>query len=129
NLRGSAQIEPEVPASEAFEEFVSDPAKPAPDYDHTAIGMEKEYMIADQRFAARRPDVLVYQTEPLTEDFTIAGPVEVKLFVTTTGTDADWVVKLIDVYPDDYPDPDPNPKNVRMGGYQQMLRGDIFRGK
>jgi putative CocE/NonD family hydrolase len=73
--------------------------------------------------------VLVYQTEPLTEDLTIAGPVEVKLHVSTTGTDADWVVKVIDVYPDDFPDPDPNPTHVKMGGYQQMVRGDIFRGK
>jgi putative CocE/NonD family hydrolase len=112
-----------------FDEFVSDPAKPVPYYDKTAIGMQKEYMVADQRFAAQRPDVLVYQTAPLTEDLTIAGPVEVKLNVSTMGTDADWVVKLIDVYPDDYPDPDPNPTGVKMGGYQQLLRGDIFRGK
>jgi putative CocE/NonD family hydrolase len=116
-------------ASNGFDEFVSDPAKPVPYYDKTAIGMQKEYMVADQRFASQRPDVLVYQTESLTEDLTIAGPVEVKLYVSTTGTDADWVVKLIDVYPDDYPDPDPNPTNVKMGGYQQLLRGDIFRGK
>ena len=116
-------------ATATFDEFVSDPAKPVPYYDHTGIGMAKEYMDADQRFAARRPDVLVYQTEPLTEDFTIAGPIDVKLYVSTTGTDADWVVKLIDVYPDDCPDPDPNPAGVKMGGYQQMLRGDIFRGK
>ena len=86
-------------------------------------------MVADQRFAARRPDVLVYQTEPLTEDLTIAGPVEVTLHVSTTGSDADWVVKLIDVYPDDAPDPDPNPHDVRMGGYQQLVRGEPFRGK
>jgi len=112
-----------------FDEFVSDPAKPVPYFDRIAIGMEKEYMVADQRFAARRPDVLVYQTEPLTEDYTIAGPVEVKLYVSTTGTDADWVVKVIDVYPDDLPDPDPNPTHFKPGGYQQMLRGDIFRGK
>ena len=86
-------------------------------------------MTADQRFAATRPDVLVYQTEPLKQDFTIGGPVEVELFASTTGTDADWVVKVIDVYPDDYPDPDPNPREVRMGGYQQLVRGDVFRGK
>jgi uncharacterized protein len=115
--------------SAGFDEFVSDPARPVPYFDRTAIGMEKEYMVADQRFAARRPDVLVYQTEPLTEDFTIAGPVEVTLHVSTTGTDADWVVKLIDVYPDDLPDPDPNPTHFKPGGYQQLVRGDIFRGK
>ena len=66
-------------------------------------------MVEDQRFASRRPDVLVYQTEPLTEDLTIAGPIEAKLHVSTTGTDSDWVVKLIDVYPDDHPDPEPEP--------------------
>lgn len=114
---------------EAFDEFVSDPAKPVPYYDKTAIGMEKEYMDADQRFASHRPDVLGYQTGVLTDDLTIAGPIQVTLHVSTTGTDADWVVKLIDVYPDDYPDPDPNPTNVKMGGYQQLVRGDIFRGK
>jgi uncharacterized protein len=91
--------------------------------------MQREYMTADQRFAARRPDVLVYATDPLTEDVTIAGPIAVELFVSTTGTDADWVAKLIDVYPDNYPDPDPNPSGVRMGGYQQLVRGDVMRGK
>ena len=116
-------------SAEAFDEFVSDPARPVPYLDRTAIGMEKEYMVADQRFAGRRPDVLVYQTEPLETDLTVAGPVEVTLHVSTTGTDADWVVKLIDVYPDDYPDPDPNPTRVRMGGYQQLVRGDVMRGK
>src|SRR5205823_12400583 len=80
-------------------------------------------------FASRRPDVLTYQTEPLTEDNSIAGPVEVSLQVSTSGTDSDWVVKLIDVYPDDAPDPDPNPTGVRMGGYQQLVRGDVMRGR
>ena len=60
---------------------------------------------------------------------TVAGPIEVDLFVSTSGTDSDWVVKLIDVYPDDYPDPKENPKGVRMGGYQQLVRGDVMRGK
>jgi putative CocE/NonD family hydrolase len=114
---------------DTFDEFLSDPAKPVPYFDRTAIGMDKEYMVADQRFAARRPDVLVYQTEPLTEDYTIAGPIEVTLHVSTTGTDADWVVKLIDVYPENFPDPDPNPTKVKMGGYQQLVRGDVMRGK
>jgi putative CocE/NonD family hydrolase len=113
----------------AFDEFVSDPAKPIPYYDKTVIGMEREYMVADQRFASRRPDVLVYTTDVLTEDVTIAGAVGAELLVSTTGTDADWVVKLIDVYPDDYPDPTPNPTEVKMGGYQQLLRGDVMRGK
>ena len=128
-LTRSRQLDLEAGAGDGFDEFVSDPAKPVPYYDKIGIGMAQEYMVADQRFAARRPDVLAYETEPLTEDYTIAGPIEVKLHVTTTGTDADWVVKVIDVYPDDYPDPDPNPTGVKMGGYQQLVRGDIFRGK
>ena len=86
-------------------------------------------MVDDQRFAARRPDVLVYQTEPLEAEITLAGPVMPDLKVSTTGTDSDWVVKLIDVYPDDYPDPDPNPTALKMGGYQQLVRGDVMRGK
>ena len=113
----------------AYDEFVSDPAKPVPFINKTGIGMLQEYMTADQRYAAQRPDVLVYKTEPLEKDLTIAGPIEVELYVSTTGTDADWVVKLIDVYPDDYPDPNPNPTEVRMGGYQQLIRGEPFRGK
>jgi uncharacterized protein len=111
------------------DEFVSDPAKPVPFLNKTTIGMAQEYMTADQRFAATRPDVLVYQTPVLEKDLTVAGPVEVELAVSTTGTDADWVVKVIDVYPDDYPDPDPNPTGVKMGGYQQLVRGDVMRGK
>jgi putative CocE/NonD family hydrolase len=114
---------------DTFDEYVSDPAKPVPFINKTVIGMAAEYMTADQRFAAARPDVLVYKTEPLKEDTTIAGPIEVELYVSTTGTDADFVVKLIDVYPDDYPDPQPNPTEVKMGGYQQLVRGEPFRGK
>ena len=125
-----------------FEEFVSDPAKPVPFINKIGIGMFQEYMTADQRFASQRPDVVVYQTPVLTEDTTISGPIEVELYVSTTGTDADWVVKVIDVYPDDYPDNDPSPEataratpnrpavaDVRMGGYQQLVRGEPFRGK
>jgi putative CocE/NonD family hydrolase len=73
--------------------------------------------------------VLVYQTEPLDHDVTIAGPLTASLFVSTSGTDSDFVVKLIDVYPDDYPDNVPNPAGVRMAGYQQLIRGEIFRGR
>jgi putative CocE/NonD family hydrolase len=112
-----------------FDEFVSDPAKPVPTMNRIDIGMPREYMTADQRFAASRPDVLVYKTNVLEHDLTLAGPIEVELYVSTTGTDADWVVKVIDVYPDDYPDPDPNPTGVKMGGYQQLIRGEPFRGK
>jgi putative CocE/NonD family hydrolase len=112
-----------------FDEYLSDPNKPVGYINKISTGMTAEYMIADQRFAARRSDVLVYQTGVLTKDVTIAGPIEVDLFVSTSGTDSDWVVKLIDVYPDDYPDAKKNSKEVRMGGYQQLVRGDVMRGK
>ena len=113
----------------AYDEYVSDPARPVPFLSKTAIGMSPEYMIEDQRFAAQRPDVLVYQTEVLDADLAIAGPIQVDLNVSTSGTDSDWIVKLIDVYPDDYPDPDPELADVRMGGFQQLVRGDVMRGK
>jgi hypothetical protein len=116
--------------------FISDPAKPVPFIEQVAINMPKEYMIADQRFAGRRTDVLAFQTDPLAEDLTLAGPLRPELFVATTGTDADWVVKLIDVYPDDFKNPDfeeggPfwNPTPNPMGGYQQLVRGEVMRGK
>ena len=117
------------PNTEAFDEYISDPNKPVPYMNIVAPGMKAEYLVADQRFASQRPDVLVYQTDVLDEDVTIVGPVEVDLHVSTSGTDSDWIVKVIDVYPDDYPDLDPNPKEVRMGGYQQLVRGDVIRGK
>jgi putative CocE/NonD family hydrolase len=112
-----------------YDEYLSDPARPVPYLNKIAIGMSPEYMVEDQRFAATRPDVLVYQTEALEEDLALAGPIQVELQVTTSGTDADWIVKLIDVYPDDYPDPGSNPAGLHMGGYQQLVRGDVMRGK
>jgi uncharacterized protein len=112
-----------------FDEYVSDPARPVPVIGEIGPGMPGDYMTYDQRFASQRPDVLVYQTEPLEHDLTIAGPITPLLSVSTTGTDSDFVVKLIDVYPIDYPDPDPNPTKVHMGGYQQLVRGEPFRGK
>ena len=112
-----------------FDEYVSDPAKPVPYIGGQAPGMTREHMVEDQRFAATRTDVLTYQTEVLDADVTLAGPLTASLFVSTSGTDSDWVVKLIDVYPEDYPDPDPNPSGVHMGGYQQLVRGEAMRGK
>lgn len=112
-----------------FDEYVSDPNKPVPVLSGIGEGMPRDYLTYDQRFAARRPDVLVFETPPLTHDVTLAGPVTPVLRVSTSGTDSDFVVKLIDVYPSNYPDPDPNPKDVQMGGYQQLVRGEPFRGK
>ena len=92
-------------ARRTYDAYVSDPNKPVPFLAYYAVAVPPEYMVSDQRFAATRPDVLTYQTEPLEEDVTVAGPVSPKLFVSTSGTDSDWDVKLIDVYPPDYPDP------------------------
>jgi putative CocE/NonD family hydrolase len=86
-------------------------------------------MIQDQRVASRRPDVLVYTSGDLKEDRTIVGPIQARLFVSTSGTDSDWIVKLIDVYPDDYPNADSGSSGVKFGGYQQLVRGDVMRGK
>jgi uncharacterized protein len=113
------------PATAPFEEYVSDPAKPVPVIGEIGQGMTSDYMTHDQRFASTRPDVLVYQTEVLDRDITIAGPVKPSLQLSTSGTDSDFVVKLIDVYPEDYPEHD----GVHMGGYQQLVRGEPFRGK
>jgi uncharacterized protein len=127
--------------SPGFDEYVSDPAKPVPFVNYTSMQVPQEYMVSDQRFAASRPDVLVYETPVLDEDVTIAGPVSPKLFVSTSGTDSDWDVKLIDVYPEDYPDSklepqedrntrsDVGPPSFTMAGYEQLIRGEPFRGK
>ena len=112
-----------------FDEYLSDPAKPVPYTMQTSARYYRDYFVEDQRFAASRPDVLVYTSEVLREDVTISGPIRAELYVSTTGTDADWVVKVIDVYPDDSSDPKENPANIRMGGYQRLIRGDILRGK
>nr|WP_316791578.1 CocE/NonD family hydrolase [Pedobacter frigoris] len=118
-----------VQRTDSWDEYVSDPNAPVPYQDGVQAKRTREYMVDDQRFAARRPDVRTFQTDALTEDITLTGPVLAKLVVSTTGTDADYVVKLIDVYPEDASNPSPNPKNVIMGGYQMMVRGEIMRGK
>jgi putative CocE/NonD family hydrolase len=125
-LSFTAPSEGSDPAADAY---VSDPRKPVP-YTAEITTIEGHvFMVEDQRFVASRPDVLVYETEPLTEDLTIAGPIDVSLHVSTTGTDGDWIVKIIDVYPGDAANPAPNPQNVRMGGFQMLLAGDILRAK
>ncbi|MFQ6112773.1 MAG: CocE/NonD family hydrolase [bacterium] len=113
----------------AYDEFISYPDKPVPYTEAITTRMTREYMTDDQRFAARRPDVLVYQTDVLEQAVTLAGTITANLAVSITGTDADWIVKLIDVYPDDHPGFPHNPKDVKMGGYQQMVRSEVFRGR
>lgn len=120
---------PAEAAAPGYDEYVSDPAKPVPYIERVETGMATTYMTADQRFAGRRTDVLVYQTDELESDVTIVGPLEAALTVSTSGTDSDWIVKLIDVYPSDFPDPEKNPAGDRLGGYQQIVRGDVMRGK
>lgn len=130
-LAAGGQLASEAPRqpAEAFDEYVSDPAKPVPYFETISTVMAPEYMCADQRFASRRADVLVYEGDRLAKPVTLAGPIEVELHVATTGTDSDWIVKLIDVYPDDHPDPKPNPAGTRFGGYQQLVRGEVMRGR
>ena len=127
-------------ADKGYDEYVSDPAHPVPYVGYTAdIDVPQEYMASDQRFAAQRGDVLVYQTDVLKEDVTIVGPVDPKLFVSTSGTDSDFDVKLIDVYPAEVEEENPRARRragndvsvppVEMGGFQQMVRGEPFRAK
>jgi putative CocE/NonD family hydrolase len=129
NAGGKLSLSPPTEPDTSFDEYVSDPSKPVPYINSISIGMTREYMTDDQRFAATRQDVLVYQTDILTEDLTLAGPIKADLFVSTSGTDSDYVVKLIDVLPDDTPDPRPNPTNFRAGGYQMLVRGEPMRAK
>jgi len=127
-----------------YDEYISDPMKPVPYTQKITSNYPRDYMTEDQRFVAGRPDVLVYQTEPLTEDITVAGDINPQLFISSSGTDSDVIVKLIDVFPDDYvypetgnkmPNGDPErmkpPENsawsvFKTGGYQMLLRGEPF---
>ncbi len=118
---GKLSFDPPKETGAAFDEYVSDPDKPVPFQNRISPSMTYDYMTDDQRFAATRPDVLVYQTDVLETPVTIAGPQQVELFVSTTGTDSDYVVKLIDVYPDRRTDP--------MDGYQMLVRGEPMRAK
>jgi putative CocE/NonD family hydrolase len=86
-------------------------------------------MTGDQRFASKRPDVVTFQTEPLPEDVTITGQVVPNLYVSTSGTDGDFDVKLIDVFPDDAPNWPGDTTGFKVAGYQQLVRGEPFRGR
>ncbi len=116
-------------AGQSYDEYVSDPAKPVPYRERPTLESYSEnstwgeWLVDDQRFAATRTDVLVYSSEPLKEPLRVAGQPIAKLFASTSGSDSDWVVKIIDVWPDEVP------ANPKLGGYQQMLSADIFRGR
>lgn len=114
---------------DAFDEYVSDPSRPVPHTMRTTDKRSREYMVEDQRFASRRPDVLVFQTEPLSEDVTVAGPIRASLFASTTGTDADFIVKVIDVLPNDTVTPADDECPEPLGGAQMLLRFEVMRGK
>ncbi|MGA2095854.1 MAG: CocE/NonD family hydrolase [Candidatus Acidiferrum sp.] len=122
---------PQADSEDASDSYVSDPAHPVP-YRHRPIDMTYPedhpgswytWLVQDQRFVDERPDVLTWQTEDLKEDVTLAGQVTAKLFASTTGTDSDWIVKLIDVYPQKYPD------DWKLSGFELMISDEIFRGR
>jgi putative CocE/NonD family hydrolase len=123
-------------SANGFSAYVSDPMKPVPYTEDIHLSRTREYMTDDQRFAARRPDVLVFETPVLENDVTLAGPLNANLFVSTSTTDVDFVVKLIDVFPDTFkymddgtPAPRPAGTPYPMGGYQMLVRGEVMRGK
>jgi putative CocE/NonD family hydrolase len=128
---GSLSFEASGSGSPAFDEWVSDPANPVPSNQDIAIGMTREYMTDDQRFASRRPDVMVYQTPVLEEDVTLVGPLVADLWVSTSGSDSDWIVKLVDVLPPDAEDPphEAFARGMRAGGAQMMVRSEVVRGR
>ena len=113
----------------SFDEYLSDPAKPVPYTNGNFARRNNEYMAEDQRFASLRPDVVVFETEVLTEDITLAGRINADLFVSISSTDADFIVKLIDVLPDDEPNIKNAPRGFQMAGMQRLVRAEVMRGK
>ncbi len=146
-LHGDGSVSTSAPKGKSVVSYVSDPAKPVPYRSLIEDGVSRNYMVDDQRFADQRPDVVSFRTEPLKEDLTLAGEIEVNLSVDISGTDADFIVKVIDVFPDDFDwyselgmapynpyDPGAEKPKIRfndypMGGYQFMVRGEVMRGK
>jgi uncharacterized protein len=124
---GTLSFEPVGNNGKQFDQYFSDPKKPVPYTEAIAIGMTREYMSDDQRFGGKRPDVVVYQTGVLDEDITFAGPIIADLKVSTSGTDSDWIVKIVDVFPQDAV---ADPKSTKpMAGYQMMVRSEVIRGR
>ncbi|HLP94720.1 MAG TPA: CocE/NonD family hydrolase [Saprospiraceae bacterium] len=121
------KLSAQAPAeAKGFDQYVSDPSRPVPYTEDVHLRRTREYMTDDQRFASRRPDVLTYETEVLKEPVTVTGTVIADLWTSLSTTDADFVVKLIDVYPDTLKGVS---GDVPMGGYQMLVRGEIFRGR
>jgi putative CocE/NonD family hydrolase len=135
HVGGKLSFEPPAEV-QSTDDYESDPNHPVPFVGYTTNTVPQRYMVDDQRFANSRTDVLTYTSDPLEEDVTIAGPISPKLKVSSSSTDSDFDVKLIDVYPSDYPNPAERPNKrildappLLMGGYQQLLRGEPFRAK
>ncbi|HEU0111372.1 MAG TPA: CocE/NonD family hydrolase [Flavisolibacter sp.] len=129
-LQQNGKLEWKKPSvSSSFTQYTSDPSKPVPYTEDVHMGRTREYMTDDQRFAARRPDVVVFETAILNEDVTLAGPVYADLFASISGTDADFVVKLIDVFPDNFSYAEQPGNQYPMAGYQMLVRGEVMRGK
>ncbi len=126
---GKLSLDPPANKKKAYDEYVSDPQHPVPYTNEIHDWYNPAFMLEDQRFAARRPDVLAYESEPLEQDFAVAGPITAHIVGSTSGTDCDWIVKLIDVFPDSAKDPRSHMAGVALGGYQMMVRGDVLRGK
>lgn len=128
-LAGNGRLSYGRPAdANASDSYVSDPGKPVPYTSALSFGYYQLYPIEDQRFASRRPDVLVYETEPLADDLTLAGPIQIALNFASTGTDADFIVKVIDVHPNAPPGGRGAAPNV-LDGYQQLVKGDVYRAR
>ncbi len=129
-LQNEGRLNSKMEKSYTFEEFVSDPKKPVPyTEDVKMVFTPRKYMTDDQRFAARRPDVLVFETPVLTEDMTLSGEILAKLQVATTGTDADWIVKVVDVFPADAKNTEETQDHLKMSNYHMMVRSEVMRGR
>ena len=133
---GKLAFEPAPDKQDTYDDYISDPAKPVPYTMEITNRWAREYMTEDQRFAAWRPDVLVYQTEPLADDLTLAGSIQADLWVATSGSDSDWIVKVIDVFPGTVPGFDPDAADVEPdrrrrdpGGRQMLVRAEVMRGR
>ncbi|MBU2929811.1 CocE/NonD family hydrolase [Winogradskyella psychrotolerans] len=114
----------------ATSDFISDPMKPVPYTEDIGVGFTpRKFMTDDQRFASRRPDVLTFETEILDGDITLAGDISAKLKVSTTGTAADWIVKVIDVFPADTENTDDVQDHLKLSNYHMMVRSEVLRGR
>jgi uncharacterized protein len=123
DAKGGLSFNPPTASSEKFDEYISDPAKPVPYVSRPVTGDKwRTWLVDDQRFVDGRPDVLTYSSEPLTAALRVSGTPVVNLYASTSGTDSDWVVKVIDVYPE-------NPADPAMSGYEVSIATDIFRGR